>query len=661
MPRIELITLAVATVLLTGLRGTHATDCSDSFDSTFAMIQAAIFDRHECSNAICHGAAAEGGLDLRPEVAYDNLLDVPSQTVPHLARVRAGQSKQSLLWLNLAAKTLPDQYDAPLRAMPLDPIPALSDDELEAVRRWIEGGAPRDGVVPGTGELLDACLPAPEPIEIKPLQPPAPGTGVQLRMPRWTLPPISEDEICMATYYDFSDDVPAEFRGADGTTFRYHFHETRQDPLSHHMVPISYGGSADVHSPTWGAWRCRGGDREGESCEPTARGGCGADGICSTPVASTIGCLGYGPGDGGIGFTSPGISITQETANEFPAPPGVYEELPISGIILWSSHAFNLTAKEGKLESWVNFHFAPAEDQRFHARNLFVADEVFAMTVPPFATQEVCHVHTFAENAHVFEWGAHTHKRGKRFRTFQGAFRCEGGARDGDACSPLGYDFDSPDLCAGAPCTAYEHSHVGDCDADGHVTVDEVISAVNIGLGLAARDDCPEADGDRDYRVTVDEVITAVNAALTGVPAPEPIDAADALFYTSLIYNDPLVLRPAEPTVLRGTRDERSVTFCALFDNGHLDPSEVKLRSTSPAPPISFPGIGGPCSQPTHCTAGKTGQPCSGRGEANRDRSCDTVAGANDGACDACPLSGGVTTEDEMFILLGRYYVPDRS
>jgi len=25
--------------------------------------------------------------------------------------------------------------------------------------------------------------------------------------------------------------------------------------------------------------------------------------------------------------------------------------------------------------------------------------------------------------------------------------------------------------------------------------------------------------------------------------------------------------------------------------------------------------------------------------------------------CDACPLTGGVTTEDEMFVLLGLFYI----
>src|SRR5215470_9494362 len=210
------------------------------FSSTFELIQSAIFERHGCTNTLCHGAVPPaGGLDLHPDVAYANLIDVPAQTppLPGWSRVLVGQSEASLLWVNLAAKTLPTQWQAPLRAMPLDPLPALSTNELEALRLWIEKGAPSDGVVPGTAELLDACLPPPEPIAIKPLPPPAAGTGVQLRMPRWILGAHSEREVCFASYYDVTAEVPEQFRGPNGT-FRYNYHQTRQDPLSHHMVPI---------------------------------------------------------------------------------------------------------------------------------------------------------------------------------------------------------------------------------------------------------------------------------------------------------------------------------------------------------------------------------------------------------------------------------------
>ena len=46
-----------------------------------------------------------------------------------------------------------------------------------------------------------------------------------------------------------------------------------------------------------------------------------------------------------------------------------------------------------------------------------------------------------------------------------------------------------------------------------------------------------------------------------------------------------------------------------------------------------------------------------------RGASAGTFCGADDGlcgdggSCDACPVRGGVTTEDEMFLMLGSFYV----
>ena len=57
---------------------------------------------------------------------------------------------------------------------------------------------------------------------------------------------------------------------------------------------------------------------------------------------------------------------------------------------------------------------------------------------------------------------------------------------------------------------------VGDCDGSGDVTIDELIKGVNIALGSAGLDTCPEFDADRNGTVTVDEIILAVNNALLG-------------------------------------------------------------------------------------------------------------------------------------------------
>jgi len=636
-----------------------------SFDSTFELIQEAIFENHGCTSSICHGAGAAGGLDLRREVAYDNLVDVNAATIDGMKRILAGQSAASLFWINLAAKTFPDQFTAPLRAMPQDPLPALSAKEIEALRLWIEKGAPRTGVVPDTADLLDACLPPPEPLSIKPLDPPPPGKGIQLVMPTWTLAANSEDEVCFATYYDVTEQVPEALRQSDGT-FLWSLHQTRQDPLSHHMVPILYEGSASVDSPDWGAWTCVGEPLSGEShngepCNPLDTSFCGPGSQCRTAVGRSVGCLGYGPGDGGIGFTSPGISVTQQTAEEFQLPAGVYRSLPMKGIVLWSSHAFNLTNKAGDLRAWLNFEFADADSAEIPAQQIFDASEIFKMAVPPYETREVCNHSTFAPNTHLFELSSHMHKRGKRWRTFHGQFACASGPNAGQPCSPLGYDMVSPDLCSGAPCVATRKLQVGDCDLSGQIDGNELLAGINVALGSAVIDTCRDGDTDGNWKISVDELVNSVNAAVHGVPARLPRDARESLMYTNLNYNDPVILKIDPPLVLPGgtaPEEDRTLTFCALYDNGYVNRAEVKLKSTSPPPPFAFPGIGGPCETPTHCSAGKVTSECTGRLQSARNASCNSTPESNDGVCDACPLRGGVTTEDEMFILLGYTYLP---
>src|SRR4029434_2652315 len=49
-----------------------------TYASTFAAIQDVVFARHGCNHDVCTGSPASGGLDLRPDVAYGNLLEVPS-------------------------------------------------------------------------------------------------------------------------------------------------------------------------------------------------------------------------------------------------------------------------------------------------------------------------------------------------------------------------------------------------------------------------------------------------------------------------------------------------------------------------------------------------------------------------------------------------------
>lgn len=60
---------------------------------------------------------------------------------------------------------------------------------------------------------------------------------------------------------------------------------------------------------------------------------------------------------------------------------------------------------------------------------------------------------------------------------------------------------------------------VGDCDGNGSVTVDEVVTGVSIALGARPLAECESLDGNSDQLVTVDEIILALSHALSGCPA----------------------------------------------------------------------------------------------------------------------------------------------
>jgi hypothetical protein len=56
----------------------------------------------------------------------------------------------------------------------------------------------------------------------------------------------------------------------------------------------------------------------------------------------------------------------------------------------------------------------------------------------------------------------------------------------------------------------------GDCKGDNQVTVDELLTMVNIALGNADVATCDAGDANSDRQITIDEIIAAVNNALNG-------------------------------------------------------------------------------------------------------------------------------------------------
>ena len=523
-----------------------------TFNSTFDAIQSLVFKKSGCTNAACHGDKRSGGLDLRIGQAYHSLLRQPS-VGSALARVEPGSASSSFLFQKLQAATSPEQAPEIAGApMPVG-LPALSADQLEAVRLWIQGGAPEEGSV-GVGDvasagelerLLGACLPEVTPVAVEPLPPPPVDKGVQFVMPTFPIPKATEREVCFAQYYDFSDVVPARFQ--DGESFFANGSITRQDAQSHHLTVQHSGLGPDrVHDPEFGAWTCKGGARAGSVCDPLDQTGCGT-GLCGSDVVDNIACIGFGPEDAASGFLG-NVSLggLGGTGSVLPPRDGAFRKFPIRGILYWNSHAFNLTNFDHTMHVWLNLLLT--DDLRFEAVTQTELKGLYdAAGQPPYTVQTYCRDHIAPIGAQMIRVSSHTHKRGKRFT------------------------IDLP-------------------------------------------------DGTR--------------------------------FYESLSYSDPLTFE-FEPALLLDSeiKAERTFRYCATFNNGV---GSNGLPDTETVTRLSRMPARATCA-PTHCAAGKVGDPCGG---ADDDATCDTAPGAGDGWCDACPITRGVTTEDEMFLISPTYLMP---
>jgi hypothetical protein len=72
---------------------------------------------------------------------------------------------------------------------------------------------------------------------------------------------------------------------------------------------------------------------------------------------------------------------------------------------------------------------------------------------------------------------------------------------------------------------------VGDCDGKGQVTVDEILTMVNIALGNTPISACEAGDANHDGQITVDEILTAVNNALDGCPSTRTYSVSGTISY----------------------------------------------------------------------------------------------------------------------------------
>ncbi len=129
--------------------------------------------------------------------------------------------------------------------------------------------------------------------------------------------------------------------------------------------------------------------------------------------------------------------------------------------------------------------------------------------------------------------------------------------------------------------------------------------------------------------------------------------------YENVSYNDPQEERYDPPLAFDSeVAAERTLHFCATYNNGvnpDGSPNVEKVTRASRVPESAkAPGSLGSCSPIACVNEGAIGRACTGE---NDDATCDSSPGKGDGDCDACRITGGESTENEMFLLIPGYYV----
>lgn len=117
-----------------------------NLEPTFSSVQSQIFETTDVAGrqacVACHtdvGRTPSGGLNLAHDVAYAQIVNVPSRGKPGAIRVIPGDPDNSYLVHKLEGTS-----DIVGRRMPFSGPPFLTDGQILILKRWIATGAPRN-------------------------------------------------------------------------------------------------------------------------------------------------------------------------------------------------------------------------------------------------------------------------------------------------------------------------------------------------------------------------------------------------------------------------------------------------------------------------------------------------------------------------------------
>ena len=368
-------------------------------NSAYHDIQDYIFDK-SCASSTCHAAPANAGnLNLTYGTSYHDLVgrvpQNPSAAAAGMKLVDPDNPENSFLLTKLMGPEFPDLG----ARMPFGGG-VLHDGKIEAIRTWIEAGAPQTGKVAGIGDL--GVLRDPDERFEAPAPPP-PGQGYQLHLPKFKIEPGTEREVYYTTHIKDENGNPVE-----GDIFINRV-EIFYPAGSHHFIIYRLteeGLANDVQNrgiiPGIGV-NSEDQFRELDPDDPQVLGNFGVDRLF---VVGTQ---------------------TDETMYEFPE--GVGLRLPGDTVYDLNSHYINLLGDETlEGETYVNIYTIPEEEVKYEAVEIFVSNR--SINVPP-GTTRVAKMTWYIEDElerrghdpdtelHVFLLTSHMHRHGELFEIFQ--------------------------------------------------------------------------------------------------------------------------------------------------------------------------------------------------------------------------------------------------
>jgi hypothetical protein len=519
----------------------------------------------------------------------------------------------SILYLKVEAKSgeesLADQGILG-GAMPLGDN-ALSDDDLDLLRAWIRGGAPERGIVDGSQEF-SACTLEGEvtPNKIQPLPPPAADEGVQFYGGGWSVPAEGEGEVCYVSYYDYADKIPDRFKvpcgdaqgGPEFECFAYNNVLLAQDPQSHHDIvrvyipPEGKENQWDPMDSGWKNWSCLGGERAGASCTPGSDE-CGARSLCTTAPEVAVGCLTYPNAPPDLGGLV-GLGDPEQLGSALSGQSSVTQNIA--------------TAQEATFrEDYPEGVYSLIPVRGFIVWN----NHAFNLTKTDTAVEQWLNL----------EFAAPEQQRFPRVEIFDATEIFSMGRIDAYTSKEVCNTYTIPENARLMTLSSHTHRR-----------------GKRFRIWYPPNDPCsPGPDCD---------------------PAPRDHD------YINRDYADPLYQRftvPNLPAYDSADPRDRTFLYCSLWDNGETDPSEVRRESTKPdantcefldsvidlVRALGVDALACGCEpEERSCYGGPSqGTACNG----------DNSVCGEGGICDACPTGGGITTEEEMFVLFGSYFVEE--